>query len=226
MYLPVAHAEGKFVTRDRAVLDRLDAAGQLVLRYRPLSERTAAGADGQVPFPDNPNGSMANVAGVCDATGRVLGLMPHPERHIDRTHHPRWTRPETETTGDGLAVFVNAVEYFVTVGSLEGGTSLSPAKGVDCGHAFRCSGQLPPGCSEKRTTIGPRALAEFDFADPILRRDLPRQGPAAGLGARTREREVAADRRGDGRAVGQRDFQPKMGQAEDELAPGCRSRRD
>jgi phosphoribosylformylglycinamidine synthase I len=112
MYLPVAHAEGKFVTRDRAVLDRLDADGQLVLRYRPLSEKTVVGADGQVPFPDNPNGSMANVAGVCDATGRVLGLMPHPERHIDRTHHPRWTRTETSATGDGLAVFVNAVEFF------------------------------------------------------------------------------------------------------------------
>ena len=112
MYLPVAHAEGKFVTRDRAVLDRLEADGQLVLRYRPLSEKTAVGADGQVPFPDNPNGSMGNVAGVCDATGRVLGLMPHPERHIDRTHHPRWTRPETSATGDGLAVFVNAVKYF------------------------------------------------------------------------------------------------------------------
>ncbi len=65
-----------------------------------------------VPYPDNPNGSMANTAGVCDATGRVLGLMPHPERHIDPTHHPRWTRGEGRQPGDGLAVFRNAVEYF------------------------------------------------------------------------------------------------------------------
>jgi phosphoribosylformylglycinamidine synthase len=97
MYLPVAHAEGKFVARDEETLRRLDAAGQLVLRY----------ADG-----DNPNGAMANVAGVCDATGRVLGLMPHPERHIDPTQHPRWTRGEAGPVGDGLKMFQNAVAYF------------------------------------------------------------------------------------------------------------------
>ncbi|MEN6457629.1 MAG: phosphoribosylformylglycinamidine synthase I [Thermoguttaceae bacterium] len=97
MYLPVAHAEGKFVLRDQQTLEKLGAAGQLALRY----------VEG-----DNPNGSMANVAGVCDATGRVLGLMPHPERHIDRTQHPRWTRGEAGATGDGLQLFVNAVEYF------------------------------------------------------------------------------------------------------------------
>ena len=55
---------------------------------------------------------MANVAGVCDPTGRVLGLMPHPERHIERTHHPRWTRSETLSTGDGLQIFINAVKFF------------------------------------------------------------------------------------------------------------------
>lgn len=111
MYLPVAHAEGKFVARDEGVLGQLDEAGQLVLRYRPLSgEDLAPGAP--VPYPDNPNGSMADVAGVCDATGRVLGLMPHPERHIDPTHHPRWTRGEAGPVGDGMPVFANAVAYF------------------------------------------------------------------------------------------------------------------
>jgi phosphoribosylformylglycinamidine synthase len=111
MYLPVAHAEGKFVTRDAATLKALDDAGQLVLRYRRLD---AADGDpgGVVPYPDNPNGSMGNTAGICDATGRVLGLMPHPERHLDRTHHPRWTRGEGCSPGDGLQVFVNAVRYF------------------------------------------------------------------------------------------------------------------
>ena len=68
--------------------------------------------DGPVPFPDNPNGSVANTAGACDPTGRILGLMPHPERHIDPTHHPRWTRKAPKEVGDGLAVFRNAVEYF------------------------------------------------------------------------------------------------------------------
>jgi len=107
MYLPVAHAEGKFVTRDNAVLGQLESAGQLVLRY--VAQRP--GANG-VSYPDNPNGSVADVAGICDASGRVLGLMPHPERHIDPTHHPRWTRGEGGPTGDGLQVFTNAVEFF------------------------------------------------------------------------------------------------------------------
>lgn len=122
MYLPVAHAEGKFVTRDLAVLNQLQAAGQIVLRYRPLA---AGPKNSSAPFvfvdpdpfspvayPDNPNGSMANTAGVCDATGRVLGLMPHPERHIDPTQHPRWTRGEAGPVGDGMKLFTNAVEYF------------------------------------------------------------------------------------------------------------------
>ena len=106
LYLPVAHAEGKFVTRDPAILTHLEQAGRLVLRY--------CGPDPDAPasYPDNPNGSWGDTAGVCDATGRVLGLMPHPERHVHRTHHPRWTRGEGREPGDGLSVFRNAVEYF------------------------------------------------------------------------------------------------------------------
>lgn len=100
MYLPIAHGEGKFVTRDQSTLDELDRDDRLSLRY---------GDDG---FDDNPNGSMMDVAGMCDPTGRVFGMMPHPERHIHRTHHPRWTREETTTPPDGLAIFQNAVAYF------------------------------------------------------------------------------------------------------------------
>ncbi len=112
MYLPVAHAEGKFVARSPAVFEQLQAAGQLVLRYAPLDGSPGANPTAPLPFPDNPNGSMGNVAGVCDSTGRVLGLMPHPERHIDRTHHPQWTRIASSTTGDGRQLFLNAVKYF------------------------------------------------------------------------------------------------------------------
>jgi len=65
-----------------------------------------------LPYPWNPNGSMGNIAGACDRTGRVLGLMPHPERFIDPTHHPRWTRGERHEPPDGLRLFVNAVAYF------------------------------------------------------------------------------------------------------------------
>lgn len=97
MYLPVAHAEGKFMTRDQETLDRLENQGQLVLKY-------VAG--------NNPNGAQADVAGICDESGLAFGLMPHPERHIMPTQHPRWTRGEANDPGDGLAVFKNAVTYF------------------------------------------------------------------------------------------------------------------
>ena len=107
MYLPVAHAEGKFVTRSAALLDHLKDAGQLALRYNALHE-----PNGHVPYPDNPNGSQADVAGVCDETGRVFGLMPHPERFVDPTQHPRWTREGLQEHGDGLLLFQNAVRYF------------------------------------------------------------------------------------------------------------------
>jgi phosphoribosylformylglycinamidine synthase I len=111
IYLPVAHAEGKFVASGEEQLRQLDAAGQLVLRYRPLAENDDSSENAVVPYPDNPNGSVADVAGICDSTGRVLGLMPHPERHIDRTHHPRWTRGEGSEIGDGMRIFANAVAF-------------------------------------------------------------------------------------------------------------------
>ena len=66
-----------------------------------------------VPYPDNPNGAMGNVAGICDTTGQVLGLMPHPERFVDPTQHPHWTRRTEHEWGDGLQVFQNAVRYFL-----------------------------------------------------------------------------------------------------------------
>ena len=107
MYLPIAHAEGKFVPRNESILDALQSNHQLALKYcRP------GGLNGHVPYPHNPNGSTAHVAGVCDATGRIFGLMPHPERHIDPTHHPRWTREGLADKGDGMIIFENAVNYF------------------------------------------------------------------------------------------------------------------
>lgn len=106
MELPIAHAEGKFVTRDAPTLATLEQAGQVVLRYQK------SGGDAAGAYPENPNGSLADIAGICDATGRVCGLMPHPERHIDSTHHPQWTRRGNRGAGDGLRVFENAVRYF------------------------------------------------------------------------------------------------------------------
>jgi len=102
--LPVAHAEGKFVTRDDSVLKRLLEEDRVVLQY-------ADSEGNEVGYPGNPNGSDGNVAGICDATGRVLGLMPHPERFYDAFNHPRWTRTGTGIRPDGLMFFENACEY-------------------------------------------------------------------------------------------------------------------
>ncbi|MEN1678739.1 MAG: phosphoribosylformylglycinamidine synthase I [Planctomycetota bacterium] len=104
MELPVAHAEGKFVCREGS-LPTLGA--QAVLRY------TTEGGGGTA-YPANPNGSADHIAGVCDPTGRVLGLMPHPERFVDPTQHPQWTRRREGGNGvaDGLKVFQNAVAHF------------------------------------------------------------------------------------------------------------------
>lgn len=99
--LPVAHAEGRFVAQSPGELAALEAAGQLVLRYTA----DASGAS------TNPNGAMGDVAGVCDTTGRVFGLMPHPERFIDATQHPSWSgRLDPTAAGAGLTIFTNAVK--------------------------------------------------------------------------------------------------------------------
>jgi len=74
-------------------LDELEEKGQVVFRY----------------VGRNPNGSLNDIAGICDPTGRVLGLMPHPERHLEGFHHPYWTREGLKPEGDGLRVFRNAV---------------------------------------------------------------------------------------------------------------------
>lgn len=104
--LPVAHGEGKLVARDPQVVKDLIEHGQVVYRYASLS--------GGVPvYPDDPNGSVDNIAGLCDRSGRVLGLMPHPERFVRGVQHPRWTRERRQDAeGDGLRLFRRAVAYF------------------------------------------------------------------------------------------------------------------
>lgn len=107
--LPIRHGEGKFIPRDGSVLDTLRNRGMIALRYC-----RADGSAAQGQFPENPNGSIDDVAGICDTTGRVFGLMPHPEAHTERTHHPRWTREDRPEEGIGLRVFRNAVEYLAS----------------------------------------------------------------------------------------------------------------
>jgi phosphoribosylformylglycinamidine synthase len=105
LHVPMAHGEGRFVCREKWILKGLHQTGQIVLRYVD-----AEGNPG--PYPINPNGSEDDVAGICDFSGRVLGLMPHPERHILPTQHPSWTRNGLAPEGEGLQLFRNAVEYF------------------------------------------------------------------------------------------------------------------
>ena len=82
------------------------------LRKTSMGRKTAMGNTSRSRSPENPNGSMANIAGLSDPSGRVLGLMPHPERFIFGTQHPQWTRSKLPDEGQGLQLFRNAVAYF------------------------------------------------------------------------------------------------------------------
>ncbi|PIE70609.1 MAG: phosphoribosylformylglycinamidine synthase [Deltaproteobacteria bacterium] len=111
---PVRHGEGQFVT-DTATLARLKANHQVVFRYAGPDGTPAGGA-----FPDNPNGSMDDIAGICDPTGRIFGLMPHPEAYHHPANHPDWFRmreqkkrkgiPGLIEETPGIRLFRNAVE--------------------------------------------------------------------------------------------------------------------
>lgn len=106
IYLPVRHGEGKFVCDSPGTLERIEREHLAVLKYSDA----AYGAP-TMEFPLNPNGSQNAVAGVCDPTGRLMGLMPHPEAFVHYTQHPRWTREDLPAEGDGLLLFRNAAKY-------------------------------------------------------------------------------------------------------------------
>ena len=106
IYLPVRHGEGKFLCDSAATLARIEDGHLAVLRYSnpDYSEATRE-------FPANPNGSTNAIAALCDPTGRLMGLMPHPEAFVHFTQHPRWTRENLPEEGDGLTLYKNAAEY-------------------------------------------------------------------------------------------------------------------
>lgn len=115
--LPIAHAEGRLVVRKETMLDEWRQNGQVALQYACGGRADSTGSintdpKAVLPYPDNPNGSVGNIAGLGDPSGRVLGLMPHPERFIHATQHPQWTRRELQGEGAGLKLFRNACEYF------------------------------------------------------------------------------------------------------------------
>jgi len=128
--LPIAHGEGRFVPESPDALKFWRESGQIALKYIssefgvPSSESSESvlpsnselrTRNSQLPpFPGNPNGSTDDIAGICDSTGLVLGLMPHPERFTHPTHHPHWTRWSAERlaeTPSGLKLFQNAVTF-------------------------------------------------------------------------------------------------------------------
>jgi phosphoribosylformylglycinamidine synthase I len=100
MYLPIAHGEGKVIAEAKALKGL-----KVVLRYADKEGNVSA------EYPDNPNGSADSIAGICDDSGRIFALMPHPERFLRWTQHPRWVREAKREWGDGFNIFKNAVEW-------------------------------------------------------------------------------------------------------------------
>ncbi len=103
MFLPVRHGEGKFVPSDDAALNELKRDNLIVFQYIDGEERLAG-------YPYNPNGSVENIAAICDKTGRIFGIMPHPEAFHMIENCPYWTKGKIREA-QGLKIFRNAVEY-------------------------------------------------------------------------------------------------------------------
>ncbi len=106
IFLPVRHGEGKFVCDGPETLEEIQAMNLDALYYADKAYMPT------MEYPENPNGSVQAIAGICDNTGRIFGLMPHPEAFAHATNHPSWTRMETlPTQGEGMVFFDNAVKF-------------------------------------------------------------------------------------------------------------------
>jgi phosphoribosylformylglycinamidine synthase I len=106
IYLPIRHGEGKFMTKNKDILDRLHKDNLIVTQYSNEDYE-----DVSMNYPWNPNGSIDGIAGICNETGRLFGLMPHPEAYLHYTNHPRWTREKLPEEGMGLSIFKNAIDF-------------------------------------------------------------------------------------------------------------------
>ena len=106
IYLPVRHGEGKFIVDGAQTLGEIKDGNMDTLFYADETSMPT------MAYPDNPNGSIEAVAGICDKTGRIFGLMPHPEAFTKSTNHPSWTRMKgLAKKGEGMAIFENAVSF-------------------------------------------------------------------------------------------------------------------
>lgn len=106
LYYPIRHGEGKFVAKDDATLAKVKENNLVSLRYCDPETKEST-----LEYPLNPNGSPDGIAGICDPTGRLFGLMPHPEAFLHRTNHPRWTREDLPEEGQGVALFRNGINF-------------------------------------------------------------------------------------------------------------------
>lgn len=115
LHLPIAHGEGNFFI-EKNILNQMKKNDQIVLKYV-----TENGKDAKGKFPDNPNGAMEDIAAICDPSGRIFGLMPHPERFNSFTNEDGWPLKKEfliragkslPTEGDGMQIFKNAIKYF------------------------------------------------------------------------------------------------------------------
>lgn len=102
-YLPIRHGEGKFLTTEK-ILSEIKRQHLYALQYADENNEPT------MKYPFNPNGSMFSIAGITDKSGRLFGLMPHPEAFLFKTNHPKWTREEIDEP-DGLKIFKNAINY-------------------------------------------------------------------------------------------------------------------
>lgn len=103
--MPVAHAEGKFVPKNKNILKEIENKNLVIFRY--------CDRDGNLKgYPYNPNGSINNIAGICDETGLIIGMMPHPERAILKYYYPDWQKQKKEVFTSCFEIFKNMVKYF------------------------------------------------------------------------------------------------------------------
>lgn len=109
IHIPVTHGEGRFLLpkeKEKQLLKQLEKNDQIVFRYVTKEGKPARGK-----YPFNPNGALADIAGICSPEGNVLGMMPHPEKAFHGITHPDWTRCGLRSKGDGFAIFKNMVDY-------------------------------------------------------------------------------------------------------------------
>ena len=111
--LPIRHGEGKFIAKDKETLEAIEKNNLVALRYAHPEKLNPTDE-----FPFNPNGSINSIAGICDPTGRIFGLMPHPEAYLSPYNHPNWNAKKIEgileKQGSGQLLFQNATNFIVS----------------------------------------------------------------------------------------------------------------